>query len=138
MRISLTVIAPFLLSAALIVPTAHAKDGVKATIHTPISATAIEGSQIDVAWSLADEKSGEPFSACKVFIRLIGPTGESTDAFAACGMKTAEGEYDATAIVPSGGISKIEVGVAGTMTDREGNSKRSDWLMPLANDPLQD
>ena len=103
-----------------------------------ISPLAIEGSQIDVRWSLADEKTGKPFNACAVFIRLIGPTGELTEAFAECGLITAEGNYDATAVIPSGGISRIEIGVAGTMTDREGNSERSDLLMPLTNDPMQD
>ncbi len=138
MRFSSTYVASLLLTAILIVPSVGAKEGVKATIHTAISTTAIEGSQIDVSWSLADEKSGKPFSACAVFVRLIGPTGESTEAFAECGLAAAEGNYEATAVVPSGGISGIEIGIAGTMTDREGNSKRSDWLMPLTNDPKQD
>ena len=138
MRFSSTYIASLLLTAVFIAPSAGAKEGVKATILTPISPTAIEGSQIDVRWSLADEKSGKPFSACAVFIRLIGPTGESTEAFAECGLKAAEGNYDATAVVPSGGISRIEIGVAGTMTDRDGNSERSDWLMPLTKEPIQD
>jgi hypothetical protein len=64
-----------------------------------------EGITIDARWSLADEKSGETFSACAVFIRLIGSTSESTEAFADCGQKAAEGKYDATAFVPCGGIS---------------------------------
>ena len=138
MRSSATLFAPLLLTAVLITPPAEAKEGVSATVHTPISPTAIEGSQIDVSWSLADEKTGEPFSACAVFVRLIGPTGKSTEGFAQCGEEAAEGHYDATVIVPSGGISKIEIGVAGTMTDKEGNRTRSDWLMPLAKAPTQD
>jgi hypothetical protein len=138
MRFASTYVALLLFIAILIAPLAGAKEGVKATIHTPISTTAIEGSQIDVSWSLADEISGKPFSACEVFIRLIGPTGESTEAFAECGLEAAKGNYEVTAVVPRGGISSIEIGVAGTMTDREGNSKRSDWLMPLSNDPKQD
>jgi hypothetical protein len=131
MRSSSILVASLLLTAILIAPSVGAKEGVKATIHTTISTTAIEGSQVDVSWSLADEKSGMPFSACAVFVRLIGPTGESTEAFA-------EGNYEATAVVPNGGISSIEIGVAGTMTDSKGNSKRSDWLMPLTNDPKQE
>jgi hypothetical protein len=137
-RFSSTYVALLLLIAIPIAPSVGAKEGVKATIHTPISTTAIECSEIDISWSLADAKSGKPFSACAVFIRLIGPTGESTEAFAECGLEAAEGNYEVTAVVPSGGISSIEIGVAGTMTDREGNSKRSDWLMPLSNDPKQD
>ena len=65
MRSSATLFASLLLTAVLITPPAEAKEGVKATVHTPISPTAIEGSQIDVSWSLADEKTGEPFSASR-------------------------------------------------------------------------
>lgn len=133
MQFSSTSIASLLLTSLLIAPSVGAKEGVKATILTPISASATEGSQIKVRWSLADEKSGKPFSACAVFIRLIGPTGESTEAFAKCGLEATEGRYDATVVVPIGGISGIEIGVAGTMTDKGGNSTRSDWLMPLTN-----
>jgi hypothetical protein len=138
MRFSSTYVATLLLTAVFIAPSGGAKEGVRATILTPISPTAIEGSQIDVGWSLADEKSGKPFSACAVFIRLIGPNGESTEAFAKCALKDADGNYDATAVVPIGGISRIEIGIAGTMTDRDGNSERSDWLLPLTNDPMRD
>ena len=137
MRSTSIFVTALLCATIFITPSVVAKEGVQATIHTNISATAVEGSQIDVTWSLKVEKSGEPFNACAVFIRLIGPTGESTEAFAECGANS-EGRYDATAIIPSGGIEKIEIGVAGTMTDREGHSERSDWLMPLANDPIHD
>ena len=47
-----------------------AKHGVQATVHTAIPADAQEGTQLDVNWTLADEKSGKPFSANGVFIRL--------------------------------------------------------------------
>ena len=138
MRFSSTFLASFIFVLILAASSAGAKEGVKATIHTPISTSAVEGSQLHVMWSLADEKNRMPFSACAVFIRLTGPTGETTEAFSECGLQASKGNYDANPIVPSGGISRIEIGVAGTMTDREGNSERSDWLMPLTNDPMQD
>ena len=129
-------VASLWLAAALVTPAA-AKEGVKATLHTSISLMAIEGSRIDVQWSLADEKTGKPFSACEVFVRLIGPTGEWTEGFAQCDAKAAEGNYQASVTVPSGGISEMRIGVAGTTTDSKGNSKRSDWLVPLVNAPTR-
>ncbi len=133
MRFSSPFVVSLLLTTIFSAAPAEAKESVLATVST----ATIEGTRIDVGWSLADEKSGKPFSACAVFIRLIGPTGEPSEAFAEDGQKSAEGHYDATAIVPSAGVTKIEIGVAGTMTDREGTSDRSDWLIRLANDPLQ-
>ena len=47
------------------------------------------------------------------------------------------GTDNTTAINPQGGVALIEIGVAGTMTDKEGRSARSDWLMALANDPIR-
>lgn len=138
MRMSSTFLTSLYLVLILSASSAAAKEGVKATVHTPISASAIEGSEIHVMWSLAEEKSGKPFSACAVFIRLIGPTGETTEASAKCGQEAAKGNYDASPVVPNGGISRIEIGVAGTITDREGASQRSDWLMPLMDDPMAD
>jgi hypothetical protein len=137
MRSSSVLVHSLLFAAVLIAPTAEAKDGVTASLQTAIAPTAIEGNPIDVSWSLVDERTGEPFSACAVFIRLIGPTGKSTEGFAHCGIEAAEGEYHATVTVPAGGIRRIEIGVAGATTDQEGNRTRSDWLVPLANDRSQ-
>ena len=121
---------------AAVTPPADAKDGIHAIVHTAIPVDAKNGAQLQISWTLADEKSGKPFNACSVFIRLIGPTGDATEAFAPCGAN-ADGLYDALAIIPEGGVDTIEIGVAGTMTDRSGHSDRSDWLTPLANDPIQ-
>lgn len=137
MRFNSILVTTVLCATIFIASSVLAKDGVLATLHTQISASAVGGSQIDASWSLRVEKSGEPFNACAVFIRLIGPTGDSSEAFAECGANS-EGHYSATAVVPRGGVAKIEIGVAGTMTDREGHSKRSDWLMPLADNPIHD
>ena len=129
--------AAALLAGAALFAASHVigKDGVVATVHTPL-ASAVEGSQIEVRWSLAVEETGDAFSACGLFVRLIGPSGESTEAFAAC-LPDDDGQFTATATIPKGGVTAIEIGIAGTMTDREGNSRRSDWLLPLANDPIQ-
>jgi hypothetical protein len=136
MRIASFCFISLLFGIALVAPVASAKEGVVATVLTPISPTAAEGSQIEVSWSLVVEKTGEPFSAHDVFVRLIGPSGSSTEAFSSQSQRSSDGHYTATATVPAGGIVKIEIGVAGTTTDADGHSKRSDWLMPLANDPI--
>lgn len=113
-----------------------AKQGVVATIHTEIPLKAADGTQISISWTLANEKTGRPFSAYGVFIRLIGPDGDSTEAFAGYPARPI-GSYQATSTIPRGGVVSIEVGIAGTMTDREGNSERSDWLMAVTNNLIE-
>ncbi|MDJ0750499.1 MAG: hypothetical protein QNJ11_13515 [Woeseiaceae bacterium] len=138
MRTIAILLASFILALVLTSPAAQANQGVKATVLTPVPKSANAGAELHIAWSLANEETGEPFSACAVFVRLTSPTGETSEAFAECGLEASKGNYNATPIVPIGGISEIEIGVAGTITDREGNSRRSDWLMPLTNDPIGD
>lgn len=138
MRFCWTFFASFLVAFVFSAPSAYAKEGVNATVHTLISASANAGTEIHVVWSLADEESGRPFNARAVFIRLIGPTGATTEAFAEYCSEASKGKYGANVIVPVGGISRIEIGVAGTVTDSEGNSLRSDWLISLTNDPIGD
>jgi len=114
-----------------------AKVQIQAMVHTVISANAESGSRVSIRWSIANKESGRPFNACSVFVRLIGPGGESTEAFAPCGANSL-GHYEALATIPVGGVLAIEVGVAGVSTNpRSGHSERSDWLVPLANDPIQ-
>ena len=114
----------------------EAKDGVVATIHTRISSTAIAGSNIDIGLSLHVEDTGEPFTACGIFVRLISSTGHSNESFADC-VTGDDGLLHTAATIPEGGVARIEVGIAGTMTFPDGRSKRSDLLFPLANDPIQ-
>lgn len=132
---SIVLSAFFLISVFAAVPVA-AKDGVRATVHTLIPATAAEGRRIDVSLSLNDEESGEPFSACGVFVRLISRTGHATESVIRCGADT-NGRYQATAIIPTDGVARIEIGIAGKMTLPDGRSERSDLIFPLANDPIK-
>lgn len=125
-----------LLCFSIVFAPVAAKDRVHAVIHAAIPADASAGTLLDISWSLSNEKSGKPFNACAVFIRLIAPTGDSTEAFAKCGTNM-DGHYNALAEIPKGGVETVEIGVAGTMTDGEGHSERSDWLMTLANNPIQ-
>ena len=136
MRLRSIYLAIFLFFSAVATFPVAAKEGIHATVHTIIPAHSEEGNELDVSWTLADEESGRPFNASTVFIRLIGPTGVSTEAFARDAAHS-DGHYKATVKVPKGGVEGIEIGVAGTMTDREGHSERSDWVMALANDPIE-
>lgn len=110
------------------------KEGVRATVYTSLS-EAVAGSRVDVSWSLEVEKTGEAFTACRLFVRLIGPSGRWTEAFAPC-LPGDDGRYRATATIPAGGVASVEIGIAGNVTDEHGRKHRSDWLIPLANDPL--
>lgn len=135
MRLQSAFLPVLLCSVLFIASPVAAKHGVQATVHTDIPANFEAGVEIEIIWTLEDEKSGKPFSAYGVFIRLIGPDGDSTEAFAEYPALPI-GSYKTTATIPKGRVQSIEIGVAGTMTDRAGNSERSDWLMSLANDPV--
>lgn len=119
----------------IIAASVQAKEGIQATVHSKIKSAAIDGQRLELIWSLEDEKTAKPFTACSVFIRLISATDQSTEAFANGCVPDAQGHYRATVTVPEGSIANVEIGIAGTMT-RDGKSSRSDWLIPLANDPL--
>lgn len=136
MHVRSTLFSRLVILTVLAAPLAGAKEGVQATLHTLIPAAAAEGSKIAVSWSLKVEESDEPFSACGVFIRLTSPTGESTEAFTECA-DSHDGHYDAIATIPRGGVSRVEIGVAGRMKNQQGQSQRSDWLIPLAKDPRE-
>jgi len=135
MKLHFAFLAALMCVVSLIAVPVAAKHGVQATVHTDIQASTPEGTEINVLWTLQDERSGRPFSAHGVFIRLVGSAGDFTEAFADYPALPV-GTFQATATIPKGGVATIEIGVAGTMTDRAGNSKRSDWLMELANNPI--
>ena len=135
MRSNQIYVVPMILAALIVSPCVKAKDGVEATVHTEIPASSEPGTRIEVEWTLASQEDERPFSACSVFIRILGPSGEEAEAFAPrCSDR--EGRYAAVVTVPSDGVAAVEIGVAGTMT-KNGVSQRSDWLMPLANDPIK-
>ncbi len=121
--------------AILALPVA-AKEEIQATVHTTIPAHIEEGSQLNVSWTLVDTDSGKPINAGRVFIRLIGPAGDWTEVFATNGANP-KGRYSAVVTPPKGGVSKVEIGIAGTTTYQDGRSERGDMLMPLANNPIQ-
>jgi hypothetical protein len=136
MKLRFAFLPLFMLIVSIIALPVAAKHGIQATVHTDIHASAPEGTEINVLWTLQDGQSGRPFSALDVFVRLVGADGDFTEAFAEYPALPV-GTFQATATVPKGGVVSIEIGVAGTMTDRAGNSERSDWLMELSNNPIK-
>lgn len=110
---------------------ASAKEGFKATLTSAIPADANPGSTIAIAWTVKNA-AGDGFNASTMFVRLRGKGG-ATESFATANAHT-DGAYDASVTVPEGGISAVEIGVAGTRSDASG-SARSDYLFPISNPP---
>ncbi len=106
---------------ALWAPAAAAKEDVVARVLTPISRDAEPGSRVTVAWTLTYAEAGKrrPFGAGYVFVRLVGPGGSRTPL--AYGVHTLRpGGYRARAKVPRGGVSRVEIGIMGTVCGRDG------------------
>jgi hypothetical protein len=98
---------------------AQAKDGAVARLHAPLPTDVQPGTLITVAWSLLfPEANDQPFNACGVFVQLRSTVAgaPATRAYADGGACRAhlKGEYEATIVVPPGGISGVEVGLSGT------------------------
>ena len=133
------------LSAVLLVVTAAAlaavlpaagKDGVKATLATPIPLDAKPGTKLGLAWSLAflDEHGRrQPFGAGGVFVRLLSASGAGAETGYAGEQEL--GEYAATVVVPNGGIGDVLIGIR-SWTNGPSGTRESDWLFPITNDPL--
>jgi hypothetical protein len=75
-----------------------------------------------------------PFNATDVFVRLRNADGAASEGYATFKAHT-DGAYRAQVTVPSGGISSVEIGVAGTRTYSSGKSARADLLFPITNPP---
>ena len=92
------------------------KEGMRASLTTPIPSRAAPGDEILLAWTLTvvdGNMQSQPFSAEYVFVQLLSPTREATIAFATGG-DHARGEYAARVKVPAGGIAAIQFGIRGT------------------------
>jgi hypothetical protein len=124
-------------AAAGAVP-AEAKEDVRATLTTTIPVDASAGTEIRVAWRLfyvGEEGKRRPFGANGVFVRLLSASGrDATEGFAPTGAYPT-GEYEATVVVPGGGIGDVEIGLMGWQSDAAG-TRRADALFPITNEPL--
>jgi hypothetical protein len=117
---------------------AGAKEDVKATLITDIPLDAPAGTQLKVAWTLFHvDENGErqPFGANGVFVRLLSTSGAASEEGVAAVGAYDTGEYEATVVVPEGGIRDIELGLTGWVSDAKG-TRRSDLIFPITNDPV--
>jgi hypothetical protein len=127
--------APVALVAALVaVAPAVAKEGVKATLTTPIPRDAVPGTPLKVQWTLAYVEDGKRhlFGAGGVFVRLQSASGAEPETGYS---SQTNGEFAAMVIVPEGGIGDVEIGLMSWRSDATG-THRGDMLFPITNDPL--
>jgi hypothetical protein len=118
--------------ALLVAVPAAAKEGVKATLKTPVPLDAKAGERIELAWTLAAEDGRGPFGASGIYVRLTAPEGAPAVTEYAGGDR---GDYFASILVPKGGIGDIKIGLEGWRTDARG-TRRADLTFPITNDPL--
>jgi hypothetical protein len=124
-------------AAAVVATPATGKEGVEATLDTPVPVNASAGERVRVAWTLAASERGkrQPFGAQGVFVRLLSESGgEATTGFAS-GDGGAAGKYEATVVVPKGGIGGLLIGLRGIASGPTG-TWTSDVYFPVKNNPL--
>jgi hypothetical protein len=137
MRVNLSSLIASAIVFLAIGASAHAKGDVKATVVTEIPSGLAPGTELPVTWQLADGKTGDPVDlGTGVFIRLIGPDGDATEAIAVSDIEQV-GRYETTVSIPAGGVSSVEIGIHGTATFTGGRQEPSDWLMELTADPIR-
>jgi hypothetical protein len=111
--------------ALAFVPVAGAKDGVRATLTNSIPHHASMGTRVVVSFKLAD-RTGRPFNAIGVFVKMICPTKDASSIAFASATSHADGRYRVVATVPPGGLGNIRIGLRGT----------TDVYFPITNNPL--
>jgi len=114
--------AALTLGALLLASGGAAKEGVVAELTSTLPLAAPAGSTIDVSWSLSSPSG--PFNAMNVYVHLLGPDGQATEAVA-FGAAHADGSYAARVRIPPGGIKGIRIGLKGT----------TEIFFPVVNDP---
>jgi hypothetical protein len=127
-RILLVVVV---LAASLAAATAAtAKEGVRATLSTPIPLDAAPGTKLHVSWKLAS-RDGTPFGGGDVFVRLLSASGARAETAYVNG----SGTFSADVAVPEGGIGDVQIGIRGWSSGPDG-TQESPLLFPITNDPL--
>lgn len=124
-----------LVAAAVLATPALAKEDVEARLVTPVPLSAPPGEEITVAWmlvSVKDEGKRQSFGASGVYVRLLSAAHRKPTIGLAAGD---DGRYQATVVVPEGGIGGIQIGLQGWVSDPAG-THRSDAFFPITNNPL--
>jgi hypothetical protein len=121
-------------AAAVAAAPASAKEGVVATLETPVPLGAAPGEEVALAWTLAsvDEDGAEqPFGAQGVYVTLVSAAGgEPSTGYAEGG---SAGRYTASVTVPEGGIGGIQIALMGWA-----DGEPSPLAFPIVNSPLPD
>lgn len=116
-------------AATLALP-AQAKEGVRATLLSPVDMRADAGTTVRVRWKLTSA-DGRRFGASGIYLR-VSRCGRRPLRIRAAGDGT-RGPFSARVKVPAGGIRKLMVGLEGWRTYPGGRSERADAL--FAFDP---
>jgi hypothetical protein len=112
---SLRAIVVVLVAALIAAPTALGKEGVRATLTTPVPLDASPGTTLHVGWKLAN-RDGTPFGGGDVFVRLRSATGAQAETAYTNG----GGTFAADVVVPKGGIGDVQIGIRGWSSGPDG------------------
>jgi hypothetical protein len=126
------------IAAGVAATPAAGKEDVEATLDTQIPLNPSPGEQLWVAWTLTyidEQGKRQPFGAGGVFIRLFSASDGKATTGVASGDGGRTGEFDATVVVPEGGIGKIAIGLHGIASGPTG-SWTSDVYFPVKNSPF--
>jgi hypothetical protein len=109
-----------LVALGVVAAPAGAKDGVVARVLTPIPRAVEPGMRIPVTWTLTSVEAGKrrPFGGGYAFVRLVGRDGSRSPRV--YGTNPAPGRYRATVRVPSGGVTRVVIGIMGTACGQDG------------------
>ena len=126
----MTVAAAGLVAACGLAAPAVAKEGVRATLTTPIPLDAAPGTTLHVGWKLAN-RDGTPFGGGDIFVRLLSASGDRAETTYTSG----GGTFAADVVVPKGGVGDVLIGIRGFSSGPDGTHE-APMFFPISNDPL--
>lgn len=124
--------------ASLSATPALAKEGAEARLDTAIPLDAKPGSTLEVGWSVFFVADGaeQPIFGSPVYVRLVSPDGSASTEVAGVETPPGSGHYEASIVVPEGGIGEVVVAMVGEACDADGRCERADHVFPLTDDAL--
>jgi hypothetical protein len=124
--------------ASLSVAPALAKEGAEARLDTAIPLDAEPGSTLEVGWSVFFVADGaeQPIFGSPVYVRLVSPDGSASTEVAGVETPPGSGHYEASIVVPEGGVGDVIVAMVGEACSADGRCERSDYVYPLTDDAL--
>jgi hypothetical protein len=119
-----------LLLALVAVSPALAKEGIEVQLNAQIPADAKPGDTVSLFFTLTriDENGMSPLRGSPVYVRLLGPRGDATEADA--GETRTPGTYQAAVVIPAGGAARVEFGIHGAAVDADGRASGADLIWP--------